>query len=352
LVTDHIFRNPATSGVIGLNRTGSTFTTKKVYSTPQSTTSDDVSIEIFGSTGGSINIVADDFVVGTGTGTFSDVAVFTVERRNSDGEVIGSPLISSFDVIGNPSLNYNDFLGGRVQIAATSSGTAGGQFVYIKVNDTLYKYTASATLPTEDGSNSLVSAGGVSGQIAKDGTHSLQWTKRSGVQGTPFLTYIEFNDTLNQVKLRTINHETLQDTTDDREIFFKISDYDEDTLPYRIFYDQNDFDTTYYVDSSKNLQAWNIDDRISAFIAVNALDVTLPAGTTQDTPVNADVINAWGEAKNGKTVTFAVTAGDGAVSPSSVVTTGTAPNAGRATTTFTVGSTVGVSTITATVTEV
>ena len=81
-------------------------------------------------------------------------------------------------------------------------------------------------------------------------------------------------------------------------------------------------------------------------MAVNADDITLAAGTAADTPVNADVINAWGTALNGKTVTFSVT-GDGAVTPSSDITTG----AGRATTSFTVGATVGVSTVTATVTE-
>ena len=145
--------------------------------------------------------------------------------------------------------------------------------------------------------------------------------------------------------LRTINHTTLLDETDLKEVLLDISDYD--TNRYKAFYDQNDFDTLYYVDSSFDLQAFNIDDRVSAFMAVNAEDVTLPAGTAQDTPVNADVINAWGEALDGKTVTFVVSAGDGATAPSSDVTV----SGGRATTTFTVGATVGVSTVTATVTE-
>jgi hypothetical protein len=138
----------------------------------------------------------------------------------------------------------------------------------------------------------------------------------------------------------------LLDSTEDKEVLLDISDYD--TNRYTAFYDQNDFDTLYYVDSSTNLQAFNLDDRVSAFMAVNADDVTLPAGTAQETEVNADVINAWGEALDGKTVTFSVT-GDGAVTPSSSVTG--ASETGRATTTFTVGQTVGVSTVTATVTE-
>jgi hypothetical protein len=160
------------------------------------------------------------------------------------------------------------------------------------------------------------------------------------------LTYLEFDETLDILHLRTLDHDTLLDTTDDKEVLLGISDYD--TNRYTAFYHQEDFDTLFYVDSSTNLQAFNIDDRISAFMAVNAEDVTLPAGTAQDTPVNADVINAWGEALDGKTVTFTV-AGDGAVDPSSYVTGTVTP--GRATTTFVVGQTVGISTVTATVTE-
>ena len=135
------------------------------------------------------------------------------------------------------------------------------------------------------------------------------------------------------------------DTTNTKEVLLDISNYE--INQFRVFYDQNDFDTLYFVDGSTNLQSFNLDDRISAFMAVNAEDTTLPAGTAQSTDVNADVINAWGEALDGKSVTFAVTAGDGAVTPS----TDTTISSGRATTQFTVGSTVGVSTVTATVTE-
>jgi hypothetical protein len=146
-------------------------------------------------------------------------------------------------------------------------------------------------------------------------------------------------------KLKTLDKDTLLDTSTTREILLDISSYEANQ--FKLFFDQNDFDTLYYVDTGTNLQSFNIDDRISAFMAVNAEDVTLPAGTSQQTFVNADVVNALGEALDGKDVTFTVTAGDGAVSPS----TDTTVSGGRATTQFTVGSTVGVSTVTATVTE-
>lgn len=341
LVTARANKTPTSTGILSISRTGSNFTTNEVGTGPVSVTSDDVNVEIFGNTNGSVNISADNYTVSPGSGTFPDVSVFTVEKTDAEGDVTGVPLIESFDVIGDPSKTYNDFLDGRVAIACSASGGTGG-FIYLKVDNVLYKYANNIALGTEDGTSALVST---TAQIATDGTNSLQWTHESGIGGDPFLTYIEFDETLDIVHLRTIDKDTLQDTTDSKEVLLNISDYS--TNEYRVFYDQNDFDTIYYVDSSFNLQSWNIDDRISAFMAVNALDVTLPAGTAQNTTVNAEVINAWGEPLDGKDVTFAVTAGDGAVTPS----TDTTVSGGLAVTQFIVGSTVGVSTVTATVTE-
>lgn len=340
LITSTTDKPPTESGVIGFSRAGSTYNNKQVSGATTISTSD-VSIEIFGHATNTIDIEVDNYEVVTGSGVFPDLAVFTVEKTDDDGIVSGPPLIDSFDVIGDPSKGYNDFLDGKVQIAATSSGTGGG-FIYLKVNDSLYKYDNSVSLGTEDGSSATQES---TGQIASAGTNSLNWTHESGIGGLPFLTYIEFDDTLNIVRLKTIDKDTLLNTTDQKEIFLDISSYEANQ--FKVFYDQNDFDTLYYVDSATNLQSFNVDDRISAFMAVNADDTTLPAGTAQQTIVNADVINAWGETLNGKVVTFAVTAGDGAVSPS----TDTTVSGGRAFTQFTVGSTVGVSTVTATVTE-
>ena len=345
LVTDNVKKEPNALGIIGISRSGGNWSTDNVNTSPVSLGTVEVSVELFGNTNGVVNFTADDYDVTTGSGTFDDVSVFTIERTDTEGDLLaGNPIvIESFDVIGDPSLTYNDFLDGRVQIACSSSGTLAAGFVYIKVDNTLYKYPNDISLGTEDGASATVKT---TAQIAKNDTKSFQWTRESGLDVSvpePFLTYLEFDQGLDMLHLRTINHTTLLDTTDSKEVLLDISDYD--TNKYTAFYDQNDFDTLYYVDSSTNLQAFNIDDRISAFMAVNADDVTLPAGTAQETDVNADVINAWGEALDGKIVTFSVT-GDGAVTPSSDTTVG-----GRATTQFTVGQTVGISTVTATVTE-
>lgn len=341
LITSSVDKPPTATGILALYRTGANHTTQNVILAPVTVPVGDVGIEIFGHTNGSVNIAADNFQVNTGVGVFDDVAVFTVEQTNNTGLVQGVPLIESFDVIGDPSLTYNDFLDGRVQIACTSSGTGGGE-IYLKINNVLYRYSNGIALGTETGGSALTTS---TDQIPIDGTSSLTWTHESGVGGLPFLTYLEFDETLQIVRLKTIDKDTLQNTAISKTTLLNISDYNNNR--YKVFYDQNDFDTLYYVDSATNLRAWNVDDRISAFMAVNALDVSLPAGTSQQTLVEAKVINAWGEPLDGKTVTFAVTAGDGAVSPSTDVTV----SGGLAETQFTVGSTVGVSVITATVTE-
>jgi len=347
LITENVKKEPLASGKLGVTVSGAFHTTENVltdiltFPVPEEA----LSVELFGNTDGTIDITADDYLVTTtGEAIFPDIAVFTVEKVDgTTGLVTGSPLIESFDIIGDPSETYNDFLDGRVQIACSSSGSSGGGFIYIKVDDVLFKYANGIALTTEDGSGADVTS---TAEIAQDGTNSLAWTFESGINGVPFLTYVEFDEILDIVNLNTIDKDTLLDTSIDKKIFLDISDYS--TNEYRVFYDQNDFDTLYYVDSSFNLQTFGLDDRISAFMAVNAEDVSLPAGTAQQTFVNADVINAWGEDLDGKDVTFSVTAGDGAVSPS----TDTTISGGRATTQFTVGSTVGTSTVTATVTEI
>lgn len=351
VTTDNAKKEPLSSGTLGLIRTldvssstGAFQTTRNVLTTTGVSTipTDNVNIELFGNTDSTVNISADNYTVNAaGSPSFPDIAVFTVEKVDANGVVLGTPLIESFDVIGDPSKNINDFLDGRVQIACSSSGSSGGGHIYLKVDNQLFKYFNNIALTSEDGSNAVVST---TAQINKDGTNSFAWTRESKVNGIPFLTYVEFDSILNIVQFKTINKDTLLDTTPTKEVLLNIANYL--TSPLKVFYNQNDFDTLYFIDLTTSLQTFNLDDRISAFLSVNAEDVTLPAGTSQQTFVNADVINAWGQVLSGKNVTFSVT-GDGAVTPSTDAT----DSSGRATTQFTVGSTVGISVVTATVTE-
>ncbi|RKZ82353.1 MAG: hypothetical protein DRQ39_10805 [Gammaproteobacteria bacterium] len=92
---------------------------------------------------------------------------------------------------------------------------------------------------------------------------------------------------------------------------------------------------------------YNIDTSLSAFASVNVDDFSLRAGTSDNTTVTAEVINAWGDSLSGKSVSFIVSNGDGAVSPPSDSTDGS----GQATTVYTAGVTPGPVEITATVSD-
>lgn len=92
---------------------------------------------------------------------------------------------------------------------------------------------------------------------------------------------------------------------------------------------------------------FNIDTELSAFASVNVDDFSLRAGTSDNTIVTAEVINAWGDPLSGKTVSFIVSNGDGAVSPANDSTDGT----GKAFTTYNAGVTPGPVEITATVSD-
>jgi hypothetical protein len=120
-----------------------------------------------------------------------------------------------------------------------------------------------------------------------------------------------------------------------------------DPANYKIFYNQRDYNTCYVVLGTNSLTEYNVDELMAAFVAVNVDDAIMPAGTGDTTTVTAEVINAYGDALTAKSVTFSVTGGMGSVSPTTVTTSG----GGVATSTFTVGATTGLATITATVTE-
>jgi hypothetical protein len=73
----------------------------------------------------------------------------------------------------------------------------------------------------------------------------------------------------------------------------------------------------------------------------------LPANGEATANITAFVVNAYGDPLQSKTVNFAVTAGDGSVSPAFACTT----SSGTASTVFTAGSSTGTAVITATATN-
>jgi hypothetical protein len=104
---------------------------------------------------------------------------------------------------------------------------------------------------------------------------------------------------------------------------------------------------SYVINAGAELVQYNIDTELSAFASVNVDDFSLRAGSTDNTTVTAEVINAWGDPLQGKNVSFVVSNGDGAVAPA---TDSTDVN-GQATTVYTAGVTPGPVEITSTVSD-
>jgi hypothetical protein len=102
-----------------------------------------------------------------------------------------------------------------------------------------------------------------------------------------------------------------------------------------------------YSTADSKVYIYNLDEDASAFCNVVSQKQIVGANTAETSVVTAQVVNIYGDPLENKTVNFAVSSGDGSVSPSSDTT----DSLGEATTTYTVGSTVGTSTITATVTD-
>lgn len=99
--------------------------------------------------------------------------------------------------------------------------------------------------------------------------------------------------------------------------------------------------------TNADLLQFNADRSLSAFASVNVDDYSLRAGTSDSANVFAEVINAWGDPLEGKTVSFVVSNGDGAVDNPSTTT----DINGVATTVYRAGITPGAVNITATISD-
>lgn len=107
----------------------------------------------------------------------------------------------------------------------------------------------------------------------------------------------------------------------------------------------------YTVVSNAALLQFNADVNISAFSAVNVDDFNLRAGTTDQATITTQVINAWGDPLNGKTVNYQLISGDGVILVPSSVTSGTSPNAGISTSAYKAGANAGTVQIQVTISD-
>jgi hypothetical protein len=226
--------------------------------------------------------------------------------------------------------NYNQ---GRIMLTLDNDTPPN---MYIKVLGNLYKFSTSDPVSYTLGTIPNVTVGWMS---------SLNWVAYSGQD---YITYL-YHDA-NGDYLKRINDDTL--VADASKVGFTFSPVFTTTWTagtnYKLFFNQWDFDTCYFVDGSNSLKEFNVDLVMAAFIAVNTSDAIMAAGTGDQAIITAEVVNAYGDALSGKEVSFTTGGtGGGSILDSTVTTSG----GGVATTTFQVGNNVGVTTITATVTE-
>jgi hypothetical protein len=284
----------------------------------------------------SIDLSMDNFAV-TGSPAFSTIQVLSIEAVDSIGHVTtvsgltddAGYIIKRLDIL-NSDLDYNSLIDGRVQLA--TDGLSNGN-LYIKYGTNLYKYAKSSfPLDLEDGSSSLVYKGGVISE-----TDAVAFSYNSYSQAG--LCYVEYDAARSGTYLKTISTTTMSGT--ENESYLDVS-----TSNYPFAWDVNNYTVLYYVNGT-SLKEYDMDENDVAFCNVVAKDKIMSAGTSSTTDVTATVLNVYGEPLSAKTVAFTVSAGEGAVSPGSDCTN----VSGIAETVYTVGDTVGTTTITATASD-
>lgn len=284
-----------------------------------------------------IDLSMDDFVVSGGSSYFENIHVFSIEAVNSAGQVTVVPgytdaegyLIKRLDVI-NYNAEYNAFIGGRVQITTDSSASGA---VYVKVNGDLLKFNKSQ-FPMD-----LVREADAAlykeSVIPETGAEAFSYSAYS--KGN--LNYVEYDDAREGTYLKTMSTTTISGT--DYESFLDVT-----TSDYPFAWDQNNFSVLYYIDGT-SVKFYDMDEHDVAFCNAVSEDKVMPAGSSSTSTVTATVMNVYGEPLSAKSVAFTVSAGDGAISPASACTNAS----GIATSEYTVGSTVGISSITVTASD-
>lgn len=285
---------------------------------------------------------ADDFVMTGGT-LFFNSPVFSIVTINKSGDLeqvtsvsdVDGYAIKIFDVIQDLSAKYNDYLYPKVGIATNGALQGSGGEVYIKINDTLYKYLKSALpLVSEDGTGASVST---SGEIPE--TSITNFSYSGYTQGE--LSYIEYISDLSGTFVKAISSTTLLASPLKAWI-------DVTSISHPFAWNVSDGSTLYFADNGNELKLYDLNEGKAGFVNVTSDKQVLAAGTAETATVTAQVLNVYGEPKSAKTMTFSVSAGDGAVSPS----TGCSDGSGLDTTTYTVGAAVGTATITVTVSDI
>ena len=298
----------------------------------------DFNIELYADgASGDIDLVMDDFEV-SGTSLFSSIPVLSVETVNSAGNVVQVAGLSDSDGyvikrldLFNQSTSYVNHVNGKIQLATDGISTGD---VYIKFGTDIYKYAKSSfPLDLDTGSGAITVASGVIPELTAE-SFAFNSYSMAG------LCYVEYDDVRSGTYLKTVDTTTLSGT--DYEVFLDVSSAD-----YPWAWDIDNYDTLYYIDGVAE-KFYDVDEEDVAFCNVTSIEKIMAAGTSATSTVTATVLNAYGQPLSAKTVSFTVTDGAGSVSPSTACTTAT----GTASTTYTVGSSVGITTIQAAASDI
>jgi hypothetical protein len=185
-----------------------------------------------------LDLSLDNFTV-TGTGSFDNIPVLSIEAVNSNGDtvqVVGLTdsdgfLIKRLDLI-NYDAQFNEFAGGRVQI--TNDNNTGGN-IYIKVKEDVYKYAKSSLpLDSEDGTTAVVSKLSVIPETSAKAFSFNNYSKAG-------LCYVEYDDDLEGLYLKTMGISTVSGTDYSAPLDLSSSSY-----PFA--WDPNNNTVFYYVD--------------------------------------------------------------------------------------------------------
>jgi hypothetical protein len=266
---------------------------------------------------------------------------------------------------------------GRIQI------TTGEQDYFLKVGGSVYRMPNTITaltgiLTTTDFcSLGIESCGTLTGSQVPDGyegvrlpapyafypedgdncynfsyQRALYFDVPSGVVPSGYLIYNWYDQPIDTLYVRSICPSGNMYYMTDRWALIDVPNYD--TYRYPMFMNQSDPHALHYLDgtavsgTSNYLRVFNIDDTLAAFINLNSSDIVMPAGVGDTAQITATVINCWGDSKEGKTVEFWISSGDGSIIPVDTET----DSDGKCRAIFYAGANVGVTQVNAVVNEI
>ena len=174
----------------------------------------------------------------------------------------------------------------------------------------------------------------------------------SGIVPSGYLLYSWYDQPIDTLYIRSICPSGNMYYIIDRWSLINVPNYD--TYGYPLFMNQSDPYALHYLDGtaasgiSNLLRVFNIDETLAAFINLNSSDIVMPAGVGDTALITATVINCWGDPKQGKTVEFWISSGDGSVIPVDTET----DSDGKCRAIFYAGANVGVTQVNAVVNEI